>query len=148
MGKCPAEQRLAFLIPQVHHSLRTQVRRVAEVSAARGWKWQRALRLLWGWQAAAMAGHSLLASCLPQGHRPGQQLHQTNHTSSKLHMAMLCPGATLAQVGLWLLIPARYSDLPQSCSDSSCEKTFMCIRIHISLNMGVKGLHAAICTCK
>lgn len=67
MGKCSAEQRLAFLIPQVHHGLRTQVRRVVEVSAARGWKWQRALQLLWGWQAAAMAGRSLLASCVPPG---------------------------------------------------------------------------------
>lgn len=111
MGKCSAEQWLAFLLPQVHHGLRTQVRWVVEVSAARGWKWQWALQLLWGWQAAAMAGHLLLASCLPQGHQPSQQLHQTNHTSSKLHTAVLCPRAVLTPVGLWLLIPVSHSDL-------------------------------------
>lgn len=149
MGKCSAEQRLAFLIPQVHHGLRTQVRWVAEVSAAREWKWQWALQLLWGWQAPAMAEHSLLTSCLPPG-PPAQPAAAPNQSYQLQNYTRPCSAPE--QHSLKLACGCWFQPAIQTCLSPalipSCAKTFRCIKIQLSVNVGLQGFHTAIYTCK
>lgn len=93
MGKCSAEQRLAFLIPQVHRGFRAQVSRVVEVSAVRGMEVApmpaAPLRL-----AACCFGQALAALLLsPLG--PSAQLSAAPQYCNQLQ-AIHCPELGLA----------------------------------------------------